>query len=154
MSKREISCFFIISLLCMLFAQVFTWWLYWLFDEIPTSTLERKGDVYVLVFAVSLGPILETLIFNKWINSLFMLILRRKNLALFVSSAMFALAHYSGHLYHVLLAFSSGIILQFFYNQLSERKSNKFAFWLTCLLHASWNLFVVLKSLDVYLAPF
>jgi membrane protease YdiL (CAAX protease family) len=109
----------------------------------PTIITNNESDLLAqigLFFrAVIVAPFIETAIFQKLILDNSKPRIKNNILCVALSAVVFGLVHCTGIAQIVLAAFS-GFYLGLFYTIARQKKYN--AFWLTCLMHALWNLIV------------
>jgi uncharacterized protein len=91
------------------------------------------------ILAVIIAPLLETAIFQKMAISLVLTFAKNNLIAVAVSAVLFGLCHYDS-ITKIFQTMLMGLCLGLFYTVLKQKGLN--AFFLTALLHSSWNLFV------------
>nr|WP_315203108.1 CPBP family intramembrane glutamic endopeptidase [uncultured Flavobacterium sp.] len=101
-----------------------------------SDLLAQIGEFFSVVIVV---PFIETAIFQKIILDNSKPRIKNNILCVALSAVVFGLSHMTG-LAQIVLATFSGFYLGFFYTIARQKKYN--AFWLTCLMHALWNLIV------------
>ena len=89
--------------------------------------------------AVIIAPVIETVIFQKLILDNSKPRIKNNIVCVALGAVVFGLAHING-LFRIVLATFVGFYLGLFYTIARQKKYN--AFWLTCLMHALWNLIV------------
>ena len=90
-------------------------------------------------YGVIIAPIIETAIFQKLILDNSKPRIKNNILCVALSAVVFGLVHCT-RIAQIVLAAFSGFYLGLFYTIARQKKYN--AFWLTCLMHALWNLIV------------
>jgi membrane protease YdiL (CAAX protease family) len=88
-------------------------------------------------YGVIIGPFIETVIFQKLILGISKHSIKNNIVCVALAGVVFGLAHMNG-LFLIVLATFSGFSFGLFYTIARQNKYN--AFWLTCLMHAMWNL--------------
>jgi membrane protease YdiL (CAAX protease family) len=104
------------------------------------------AQIVIFFSAVIIAPIFETAIFQKIILDNSKPRIKNNILCVALSAVVFGLTHMSG-LIIIVSATLAGFYLGLFYTIARQNKYN--AFWLTCLMHAMWNL--IAFSLRYYL---
>jgi membrane protease YdiL (CAAX protease family) len=113
------------------------------------ETLKSLDDVSLLnlFMGIVLAPLFETLINQRVVIRICRLYVKNNLICLVVSAILFGLMHYNNvavaieNTYRVFTTTVIGLYLGLFYTVLKRKKLN--AFYLTVLLHASWNCFVI-----------
>ena len=96
--------------------------------------------------AVIIAPLVETFLFQKMTIAICYVHIKNNLICIILSTILFSLTHLDSIKRVIAVAFT-GLCLGLFYTVLKQKKLN--AFWLTTLLHASWNLFVfTVKFID------
>ena len=90
--------------------------------------------------AVIIAPVIETVIFQKLILDNSKPRIKNNIVCVALGAVVFGLAHING-LFRIVLATFVGFYLGLFYTIARQKKYN--AFWLTCLMHALWNLITI-----------
>ena len=88
-----------------------------LFSPTPNETIMTQGLGKQIFLAVILAPLIETLIFQKWVYQLLSLVgwlKRNKILIIFISAVIFGMIHYYS-LSYVIYNFFAGALLMFAY---------------------------------------
>jgi membrane protease YdiL (CAAX protease family) len=105
---------------------------------------EKTGSFVIL--SVVIGPIIETLLFQKGLHQL-LLKLKVTNdfLILVIPSILFGLWHPYNWLY-IVYTFFGGLLLNWFY--LYAKVNVKYAFWWVASLHSLFNLYVFIINVQ------
>ena len=112
------------------------------FSPTPNETIMTAGLGRQILEIVILAPLIETLIFQKWIYrglSLIGWLKRHKTLIILVSALIFGLIHFYS-LSYVFYNFFIGALLMFAY----IIRINKKPYWTVVVLHGFMNLFSIL----------
>lgn len=113
-----------------------------LFSPTPNETIMTQGLGKQMFLAVILAPLIETLIFQKWVYQLLSLVgwlKQNKILIIFISAVIFGLIHFYS-LSYVIYNFFAGALLMFAYIVRIEKKP----YWIVTVLHGLMNLFSIL----------
>lgn len=113
-----------------------------LFSPTPNETIMTLGLGKQIFLAVILAPLIETLIFQKWVYQLLSLVgwlKRNKILIIFISAVLFGMIHFYS-LSYVIYNFFAGVLLMFAYIVRIDRKP----YWTVTVLHGLMNLFSIL----------
>ncbi|WP_394369470.1 CPBP family glutamic-type intramembrane protease [Aurantibacter crassamenti] len=94
--------------------------------------------------ALVYGPIIETLIFNMFLNEIICKFLN-KYATIIISSLVFAAIHFYS-LYYVFFAFIGGVVLNTLYFYCKINWSMYLAFFVTWLLHFNHNLIGIILN--------
>lgn len=108
----------------------------------PNETIMKAGIGRQILEAVILGPIIETLITQKWLYQLLSLIgwlKRHKIVIIFISAVIFGLLHFFS-LSYIVYNFFAGALFMFAYIV----KLDKSPYWTVVVLHGLMNLFSIL----------
>jgi len=118
-----------------------------IFMPTPNDTLMTRPIYIQILVAVIIGPLIETLIFQKWLYKLLSLIKwlkQRKLLIMIIGALVFGAVHIYSLLYIVFAVFM-GFLFMFAY----VARIGKNPFWTVFVLHALTNLFVILTDSTV-----
>ncbi len=99
-----------------------------------------------IVLSLIIAPLLETLIFQKFIFNLCRLYLKSNLICIIISAIIFGLNHYDS-ITSIIQTFIIGIGYSLYYSIL--RKKEKNAFLKVALLHCLWNLLSLIISIVV-----
>lgn len=96
--------------------------------------------------ALILAPILETALFQVAVITFCRVYIKNNLFCIIFPAIVFGVVHLDGSRKVISMIFF-GLLLGFFYTISKKKKLN--AFWVTALLHATWNLFVlIVKYID------
>ncbi|OPZ14471.1 MAG: CAAX amino terminal protease self- immunity [Bacteroidetes bacterium ADurb.BinA261] len=112
-----------------------------LFSPTPNETIMTAGLGQQILAIVILAPLIETLIFQKWVYqalSLFGWLKRYKILIIFLSAVIFGSIHFYS-LSYAIYNFFAGALLMLAY----IIKIDKNPYWTVVLLHGLMNLFSI-----------
>jgi membrane protease YdiL (CAAX protease family) len=112
-----------------------------LFSPTPNETIMTAGLGQQILAIVILAPLIETLIFQKWVYQALSLVgwlKRYKILIIFLSAVIFGLIHFYS-LSYVIYNFFTGALLMMAY----IIKIDKNPYWTVVLLHGLMNLFSI-----------
>lgn len=110
--------------------------------HVPSSIIrDNESGLFAQIeqffLAVIFAPFIETAMFQKLILDSGKHHIKNNILSVALAALVFGLVHCTG-IVQIILATFSGFYLGLFYTIARQRKYN--AFWLTCLMHALWNL--------------
>ncbi|MFA8299264.1 MAG: lysostaphin resistance A-like protein [Hyphomicrobiales bacterium] len=119
--------------------------------SLPEIFIESKTDIWFLSYAVILGPLLETLIFQFLIIRLILHFFKKTNYvgwyACFTSAIIFGSLHYYSFAY-IIVALCIGLVLGYIYLLSIERKEKPILN--TWLVHSANNLFAFILMQFIY----
>jgi membrane protease YdiL (CAAX protease family) len=119
------------------------------FDQFKSRNIPNS---VIHFFIVVLGPIIETLLFQKWTFQILKWLGNKLSienrygidfnlkLATLISALLFAASHYQNHPLYPILVLPAGLILGWIYlDNLKEFNSKSRAFWMTACFHMCYN---------------
>lgn len=111
--------------------------------KVEVNSFDEYSLPETILLVVFLAPLVETFFFQFLLFKLLAdyLKITSNTMCIIIMSLVFSQAHWYHWLY-VIMTFFSGIILNAFY--VTFRRKNKSIFWITTLLHASYNLYGIL----------
>ncbi len=107
--------------------------------KITNTESDLLTQIGLFFRAVIIAPFIETAIFQKLILDNSKSRIKNNILCVALAAVVFGLSHMTG-LYRIVSTTFIGFYLGLFYTIARQNKYN--AFWLTCLMHALWNLIV------------
>ena len=138
--KKIIRLFFLIFLFKLINGYVFTY-INSRYFKLENAIFEELSEKEMLLLAVVLAPIIETLIFQLFLYRIINKTRINNTLIIIIlMSFVFSQAHWYHWLY-VVAAFINGIFLNYFYLYTYKKKNELVAVLLTIVLHSSYNLF-------------
>lgn len=120
------------------------------------NTIGNQSPLVNIITSILFAPIFETLIFQVFLVQVIYAIynnttrLKRiearlfRNYAIILSALCFALSHYFNHAYYPILIFPLGVVLSAVFVKTYLDMGNFEAFKMTSLIHALWNLFILI----------
>lgn len=119
-------------------------------DTLNIDFFNDKSLLYIFIFTVIVGPIIETLIFQFGIIELILLLKKNKFfeiLAILISSIIFGLTH-NYNVYYIIFGVFIGIIFGIIYI-VAKRRKDMNAFTIVLIAHAFTNLIAFFHN-DVF----
>ena len=127
--------FYFFSIISIVIFEALT--LLYKFDNGFQEFTENLFEKFIII--VVIAPLIETLIFNYFLQKVLSKFIKNTFYLIFISSLIFAFAHCHSIIY-IFFGFFGGLILNLFYFLNKKDRSIKYAFWMTFLLHALVNL--------------
>ena len=138
--KKIIRLFFLIFLFKLINGYVFTY-INSRYFKLENAIFEELSEKEMLLLAVVLAPIIETLIFQLFLYRLINKTrINNTSIIIILMSFVFSQAHWYHWLY-VVASFINGLFLNYFYIYTYKKKNELIAVLLTIVLHSSYNLF-------------
>lgn len=138
--KKIIRLFFLIFLFKLINGYVFTY-INSRYFKLENAIFEELSEKEMLLLAVVLAPIIETLIFQLFLYRIINKTrINNTSIIIILMSFVFSQAHWYHWLY-VVAAFINGLFLNYFYIYTYKKKNELLAVLLTIALHSSYNLF-------------
>ena len=138
--KKIIRLFFLIFLFKLINGYVFTY-INSRYFKLENAIFEELSEKEMLLLAVVLAPIIETLIFQLFLYRIINKTRINNTLIIIIlMSFVFSQAHWYHWLY-VVASFINGLFLNYFYIYTYKNKNELLAVLLTIALHSSYNLF-------------
>ncbi len=138
--KKIIRLFFLIFLFKLINGYVFTY-INSRYFKLENAIFEELSEKEMLLLAVVLAPIIETLIFQLFLYRIINKTRINNTLIIIIlMSFVFSQAHWYHWLY-VVASFINGLFLNYFYIYTYKKKNELIAVLLTIVLHSSYNLF-------------
>ncbi len=138
--KKIIRLFFLIFLFKLINGYVFTY-INSRYFKLENAIFEELSEKEMLLLAVVLAPIIETLIFQLFLYRIINKTrINNTSIIIILMSFVFSQAHWYHWLY-VVASFINGLFLNYFYIYTYKNKNELIAVLLTIVLHSSYNLF-------------
>jgi hypothetical protein len=138
--KKIIRLFFLIFLFKLINGYVFTY-INSRYFKLENAIFEELSEKEMLLLAVVLAPIIETLIFQLFLYRIINKTrINNTSIIIILMSFVFSQAHWYHWLY-VVASFINGLFLNYFYIYTYKKKNELLAVLLTIALHSSYNLF-------------
>jgi len=138
--KKIIRLFFLIFLFKIINGYVFTY-INSRYFKLENAIFEELSEKEMLLLAVVLAPIIETLIFQLFLYRIINKTrINNTSIIIILMSFAFSQAHWYHWLY-VVASFINGLFLNYFYIYTYKKKNELIAVLLTIALHSSYNLF-------------
>lgn len=117
-------------------------------EESEDVFLESKSTLFKFFIIVFFTPLIETFLLNFLPYQIFKRFIKKNVIIIILNALIFAVLHHYSYTYMV-MTFIGGIFLNFFYVACVYKKH--FAFLLTTLLHAVYNLigFLLIEVFEV-----
>ena len=117
-------------------------------DVLQVKVQEREPRVYtiwLLIVALVLAPLIETLLFQKLLIDFFRYKLKGDWPLILISALLFGVGHFFNEYFFrdIIYAFGTGVVFAYAYI-LAKKRRDMNAFIAVYFIHAGYNLFIIL----------